>query len=155
MRIHPAFAPVVLFLLAILGLSGAYFAIADWKSTVTIVKFLVVIFGGGWLLRGALNLMFPVSESYTGDQPLYSHDPWADVPDATVTPLQGGATRLEARGRAFIIARGRQSGKLAAREINPHTGEYISQPMFGSPRDLKGEDASLANLLKYKINEGR
>jgi len=78
-------------------------------------------------------------------------DDWANIPDATVTPLENEAFRLDARGRSFIIAQNKK-GQKAAREIDQH-GNYISKPMFSSERDPNGE--GLANLLKYKINTRR
>ena len=131
--------PLIGLIAGVISISGGSISIGGllWVIIPLIVLFL---FLGS--MRGDGRSSTERTGSWTND--------WADIPDATVTQLDGHTFQLDARGRSFIVTKDRH-GTSAAREIDQR-GRYISQPMFGSPRNVKGEDASLADLLKYKIN---
>lgn len=108
-----------------------------------------------WVILKVLGFFFRSPETAdTEDRPLHSYDAFRAIPDANVSRIDDVTFRLDARGRSFLVKKGK-SGRIAAREIEPNSGKYISDPMHGSEKDMAGENASLAKLLRYKINEGR
>lgn len=111
--------------------------------------------GFGAMILFVLAWMFVISIRDTTHKEIRYSSPYDLINDVQITQLpQQDSYRLDAKGRAFIVAKGKRSGTWAAREINPQTGNFISSQFTGSHRDPRGSDHSLAEYISYKINTG-
>lgn len=140
--------------LVVVGLQALFWITGQTTSTQfleVVANFLQFVTVPGMFIGLAFRLIFPreVRQSQS-DQPLYPNDPWRAVPGVSVTPLDKNAVRLDGKGRAFIVV---DNGK-AAREIDPTTGEYVSNPIYGTSRGGRPAAENLAHLINYKINTG-
>ena len=118
------------------------------EVTWTFLQFVTV---PGMFIGVIFRIIFPREvRQPQSDQLLYKHDPWAAVTGLSVTALDKNAIRLDGKGRAFIVV---DNGK-AAREIDPTTGEYVSNPIYGTSRGGRPAAENLAHLINYKINTG-
>lgn len=138
---HPGFAPVVIFFVVLLALFGGFWAIQDFGSFVTILKWGLILIGGGWFL----SAIFPQSEtSSSGDQPLHTYDAWGELQSGHVEHIDRNTKIIHAEGIAFEVTN-RFNGQPMVREVDPSSKASKSRWTYGEQR-------SISNHIKYVVN---
>lgn len=154
MRIHPAFAPVIVFLFFTTFMIIGYFAFMDWESTVLILKFVGIVGIGAIFLKKAIDFLFPFTDQERSTPPkLINPRADTDLENGWVEMIDNSTRILHADGFAFELKNIR--GRLHWREVDAYDRTPKESWLTANPKDVlhAGSESKVASShIKWRVN---